>query len=113
MLTRKIAFAVTVLVFGVLSGCTKVSTQGPGGVPGAGGNPWTQHGLLRWAGVAEPDNMNPLVGNQQIETDLSMFWAGYLFNWSDQNQWVPELATGVPTTRNGGISKDGLQITYH
>ena len=95
-----------------LTGCTKVSTET--GAPGAvGGNSHTVHGLLRWGGVAEPDTMDPVVGNQQIEIDLSMFWGGYLLNWSDQNKFVPELATEEPTTKNGGISADGLAITYH
>ncbi len=63
--------------------------------------------------MSEPDNMNTLLGEQQIEIDLSMFWGGYLFNWNDQNEFEPELATEVPTTKNGDISKDGLAITYH
>ncbi len=92
------------------AGCTKVGTSTG---TGARGNPWTIHGVLRWAGVSEPDNMNPLLGEQQIEVDLSMFWAGYLFNWDDRNEFVPELATDVPTTKNGGISPDGLAFTYH
>ena len=95
-----------------LAACTRVSTET--GAPGAGaGNPHTVHGLLRWGGVAEPDSMDPVVGNQQIEIDLSMFWGGYLFNWSDQNKFEPELATEEPTTKNGGISADGLALTYH
>jgi peptide/nickel transport system substrate-binding protein len=94
-----------------LAACTKVSTET--GLPGSTGNPHTVHGLLRWGGVAEPDTMDPVVGNQQIEVDLSMFWAGYLLNWSDQNKFEPELATEEPTTKNGGISADGLAITYH
>jgi peptide/nickel transport system substrate-binding protein len=94
----------------LVAGCSKVTTStGPAG----NGNPWTVHGHLRIAGVAEPDNMNPLLGEQQIEVDLSMFWAGYLFNWSDENKYVPELATDVPTTKNGGISANGLSVTYH
>jgi peptide/nickel transport system substrate-binding protein len=97
------------LVVVSLAACTKVGTS-----TGTGhGNPWTIPGVLRIAGVSNPDNLNPLLGEQQTEIDLSMFWAGYLFNWSDQNQWVPELATDVPTTKNGGISPDGLSITYH
>src|SRR5690349_2472997 len=94
-----------------LGACSQVGTQagtGPGG-----GNPWTKPGILRWAGNSEPDNMDPVVGNQQTEVDLSMFWAGYLFNWSDENKLFPELATDVPTLANGGISKDGLSVTYH
>lgn len=95
-----------------LAGCTKVSTEAGG--PGvAAGNPHTVHGLLRWGGVSEPDTMDPVVGNQQIEIDLSMFWGGYLFNWNDRSEFEPELATAEPTTANGGISADGLSITYH
>ncbi len=110
-MTRLAAFfAVAMITTMVVSGCTKVGTSTG---QGHNGNPWTVHGVLRWAGVAEPDNMNPLLGTQQIEADLSMFWAGYLFNWNDQNQFVPELATEVPTLGNGGISPDGLTITYH
>jgi len=94
-----------------LAGCSQTGTQagtGPGGA-----NPWTKPGILRWAGNSEPDNMDPVVGNQQLEVDLSMFWAGYLFNWSDENKLYPELATVEPTLANGGISKDGRAITYH
>lgn len=100
-----------VLAAALLAGCTRLSTQS--GAPLGGGNPWTYHGVLRWAGVSNPDNLNPVVGNQQIEVDLSMFWAGYLFNWSDRNKFEPELATEEPTLKNGGISPDGLSITYH
>jgi peptide/nickel transport system substrate-binding protein len=101
------------LLFIQLAGCSKggggtQAVTGPGG-----GNSWTKHGVLRWAGVTEPDNMDPVVGNNQTEVDLSMFWAGYLFNWTDQNRLLPELAADVPTLKNGGISKDGLTITYH
>lgn len=95
----------------VLTACTKVGTSTQG--VSQGRHPWTIPGTLRIGGNAEPDNMNTELGEQQIEVDLSMFWAGYLFNWSDQNEFVPELATEVPTTKNGGISKDGLSITYH
>ncbi|HEY0797958.1 MAG TPA: hypothetical protein VGD50_02355, partial [Candidatus Baltobacteraceae bacterium] len=80
----------------VLSACTRVGTG-----PATQGNPWTRHGILRMADLAEPDNLNPVVGNQQIDIDLSLFWGGYLFNWSDANTLVPELATEVPSLGNG------------
>jgi peptide/nickel transport system substrate-binding protein len=91
-----------------LAACTRVGT-----VAGSLGNPWTQHGILRIADLEEPDTLNPLIGAQQIDFDLSMFWASYLFDWSDRNTLVPELATQVPSLRNGGISADGKTITYH
>ncbi len=54
-----------------------------------------------------------MVGNYQIDVELAELWAGMLFNWSDRNELVPELATVVPTTANGGISADGKTIVYH
>jgi peptide/nickel transport system substrate-binding protein len=77
------------------------------------GNPWTKPGILRVAAFDEPDNLNPMVGNEQAEVDLSLLWGSYLFRFNDRNEWVPELATEVPTLANGGISRDGRAFTYH
>jgi peptide/nickel transport system substrate-binding protein len=95
----------------VLSACTRVDT---GQTTTSGGrHPWTRPGVLRFAYIGDPDTLSPLVGAFQVDTDLSMFWAGYLFIYDDKNQVVPELATESPTLANGGISRDGLTITYH
>ena len=37
----------------------------------------------------------------------------WLIKWDKNNNAYPELATEVPTQANGGVSKDGLTITYH
>ena len=91
-------------------GCSRVATQT---AEIHAGNPWTEHGILRVAAIDEPDNLNPMVGNQQAEVDLSLLWAAYLYRFNDKDQWVPELATDVPTLANGGISADGRRFTYH
>jgi peptide/nickel transport system substrate-binding protein len=96
----------------VLSACTRVVETNTSGVGGER-HPWTRPGVLRLASLSDPDTLNPLLGTFQVDVDLSMFWAGYLFNYSDANELVPELATEVPTLKNRGISKDGLTITYH
>jgi peptide/nickel transport system substrate-binding protein len=70
-------------------------------------------GILRMAGNQRPDNLDPLIGTQTIDTDLSLLWGSYLFLWNDHDQFVPDLATTVPTPDNGGVSADGLTITYH
>jgi peptide/nickel transport system substrate-binding protein len=70
-------------------------------------------GVLRMAGDQQPDNLNPLIGTQTIDTDLALLWASYLFLWNDRDQFVPELATTVPSLENGGVSKNGLIVTYH
>jgi peptide/nickel transport system substrate-binding protein len=90
------------------AGCTRVSTSSRGS-----GNPWTRHGLLRIVNLAEPDSLNSVVGNEAIDGELAQLWGGMLFNWTDKNQFDPELATEVPTLRNGGISRDGKTIVYH
>jgi peptide/nickel transport system substrate-binding protein len=93
----------------LIAACTKVGTTSSAG----SGNPWTEYGVLRVANLGEPDNLNPLIGNQQIDSDLSMLWSGYFYNLDDRNQFVPELATEFPTLSNGGISRDGRTIVYH
>ena len=77
------------------------------------GNAWTKHGLLRMAGSSQPDNLNPLLGTQVIDTDLSLFWGAYLFLLDDKMRMQPELATAFPTVENGGVSRDGLRVVYH
>ncbi len=102
---------IVLVAVAALAGCTKIQTAV---APHAGaGNAWTIPGTLRVASRQEPDNLNPMLGTEVIDKDVSMFWAGYLFNWSDRNELVPELAAQVPSLANGGISKDGLTITYH
>jgi len=36
-----------------------------------------------------------------------------LGTWDAKNNLVPELATEIPTAENGGVSADGLTITWH
>lgn len=105
MQLRMLVLAVLVLA-GQAGACTRMSS----GVEST--NPWTHPGVLRWGMDGEPDNLNPMLSSLQVTVDLSMLWAGYLFNYNDRNEFEPELATVVPTQQNGGISRDGLSITY-
>ncbi|MEO9263414.1 MAG: peptide ABC transporter substrate-binding protein, partial [Candidatus Baltobacteraceae bacterium] len=74
---------------------------------------WTIPGVLRIAGREDPDNLNILLGTETVDSDLSMFFGGYLFNLNDRDELEPELATRVPTQSDGDISRDGLAVTYH
>ncbi|HEY4440828.1 MAG TPA: peptide ABC transporter substrate-binding protein [Candidatus Elarobacter sp.] len=96
------------IAIALLTSCAPAAQSTAGGR-----HPWTIPGVLRFATLGDPDTLNPLLGESQTDIDLSMFWAGYLFNWNDKNEFVPELATAVPTLANGGIAKDGRTITYH
>ncbi len=92
-----------------IAGC---ATVGNGERQAAQRNPWTKPGILRIAARQQPGNLNPLLGTQTVDTDLSMFWAAYLFRYDDRNQLVPELAAREPTLQNGDMSSDGLAVTY-
>ncbi len=103
----------TLWTLGTLAGCSRVGTTASGGGANGRVNAWTRPGVLRIVNLVEPDTLNPLLGNSQIDSDLANFWGGMLLNWSDKNEFVPELATEVPTLANGGISADGKTIVYH
>jgi peptide/nickel transport system substrate-binding protein len=61
----------------------------------------------------EPDQLNPLFSSMSYVGWLSQMVLVGLGRWDDKNNLVPELATDIPTTANGGVSADGLTITWH
>jgi len=92
----------------IAAGCTKAGTATNGRV-----NAWTHPHILIYASGGDINTLNPHL-SQMIEVgrigQLTMAW---LTRVGSRNQIVPELATEVPTATNGGVSKDGLTITYH
>ena len=107
MIGRRLAAAFAASLF--LAACSRA----PGGSASSGHNAWTIPGQLRIATRQVPDSLNPNLGTQTIDNDLAQLWGGRLFNWSDRDELVPELATRVPTQENGDISRDGLSVVYH
>jgi peptide/nickel transport system substrate-binding protein len=103
-----LAIAVVVLA---LCGCSKVTTSTGGGTQNAAAGPIP--GVLRYADIEEPENLSTLLSTQIVTADLSYLMFSYLFNYDDRDNFVPEIATEVPTLSNGGISSDGKTITYH
>ena len=85
-------------------GCSKVelARQAPANAPR----------ILRIAS-GQIDNLNTVLSGGGESTYLSYLWGAYLLVADDRNRLHPELATEIPTTANGGISRDGLTITYH
>jgi peptide/nickel transport system substrate-binding protein len=106
---KRAALLCSILCAGaLLAACTKVGLQ-----TSTSTTSHTIPGTLRYADVDEPTSLNPLLRLDAVSTDLDMFIFGFFFNLDDNMHYVPELATEVPTIANGGISKDGLTITYH
>lgn len=90
-------------------GCTRVGTST--GQPG--GNRSTIHGVLRLAIIAEPNTLNPVISGLIQEGYMEGAIFDGLVMLDDHGDVVPDLATVVPSLRNGGISRDGKTITYH
>ncbi len=92
---------------GLLAGCSKVASDS------GGEHSWTQPGVLRVAIQTEPKNLNPLLTSNTIDVFIARFMFLPLIQPNGQGVQQPLLVTEVPSTSNGGISADGLTITYH
>ncbi|MDQ2817855.1 MAG: peptide ABC transporter substrate-binding protein [Candidatus Eremiobacteraeota bacterium] len=91
----------------LVAACTHVETARTGASLSAGS------GVLRIVGLGSIQNLVPELSNSASTIDPAMNWAAWFYFINAQGELEPELATDVPTLRNGGISKDGLAITYH
>jgi peptide/nickel transport system substrate-binding protein len=61
----------------------------------------------------EPVSLNPALENGTSSAEWGLLLFSYLVKFDDRGQLVGDAATQVPTLANGGISKDGLTLTYH
>ncbi len=98
----------------LLAACTKVSDTAPGSPATGLRHPWTHPGELRIAIQSEPVTLNPVLSATTTEGLLNRLSFDTLISVkADGKTLVPILATTVPTVANGGISRDGLTISYH
>jgi peptide/nickel transport system substrate-binding protein len=68
---------------------------------------------LQVAQQREPASLNPALENGQSSTEWGFLLFSYLVKYDNRGQLVGDVATHVPSVDNGGISRDGLTITYH
>jgi peptide/nickel transport system substrate-binding protein len=101
------------LCIAVAAGCSKQPAGGPAAQSNARVNPWTRPHVLRYATAEDISTLNPVLNQQVTLGLLSSLTMAWLIKWDRNNKPFPELATQVPTMQNGGVSKDGLAITYH
>jgi peptide/nickel transport system substrate-binding protein len=60
----------------------------------------------------EPENLNTYIGVQTVITFVHKPFAEYLIDVNDKGEYFPVLVKEIPTVENGGVSPDGLTITY-
>ncbi len=92
----------------LLAACTQTSPS-QNGAQRAGG----QTGTLRIAIQQDVKNLNPLLNSNTTDSMIAFLMFEPLLHSNPSGDPVGMLAALVPTTQNGGISKDGLTITYH
>lgn len=99
-----------VIAASFVAGCTKAGT---GGTVAGGEHSWTKPGVLRIAIQSEPKNLDMVLASNTTDSMIDRLIFDPLTSADPKGEMVPVLATEVPTIENGGISKDGLTVTYH
>jgi peptide/nickel transport system substrate-binding protein len=97
------------LLVAIVAGCTRVGAP----VSPNGRHAWTVPHVLRIADISDPDHLNPYLSEMDLVYDLSSLIYSYLVISDDRGRLVGDLAATVPTPFNGGVSPDGLTVTYH
>jgi len=103
---RRFAIVIAALV---LCACSRVSQTAEGGRV----NSWTTPHVLRYSNAADVSTLNPMFSQDVTLGYMSSLTAAFLIKWDAHNLPYGELATAVPMRANGGVSADGLTITYH
>ncbi|HKU66702.1 MAG TPA: peptide ABC transporter substrate-binding protein [Candidatus Baltobacteraceae bacterium] len=85
-----------------LAACTSTRTS-----------PGTAAAQFQIAQQREPASLNPALENGQSSTEWGFLLFSYLVKYDDRGRLVGDVATQAPTIENGGISRDGLTVTYH
>lgn len=63
--------------------------------------------------TTEPISLNPLMLEGTIAGMVGSLLYSFLVTEDGNGNLVPDAATEVPSLANGGISRDGLRLTYH
>ncbi|HEY9181496.1 MAG TPA: peptide ABC transporter substrate-binding protein [Candidatus Baltobacteraceae bacterium] len=93
------AFVLAILT--ALSGCSRTAGSAPA------------DGTLTIAQIQEPRSLNPLFLDGYVTGEINGLVYSYLTVYDTRGEMIPQVAAAVPTVRNGGISRDGLHMTYH
>ncbi len=76
-------------------------------------NSWTVPGVLRVGADEEPDGLNLMYAHSAASDEISGLLFSFLLRYDRNGNYVPDLASVVPSLRNGGISRDGKTIVVH
>lgn len=102
------------IVAGACGGAASQSptATGPGPTGTAAATTGPSGGIVTVGLYQEPDNLNPYLAVQTASVLVRRLALEGLLTADPQGNYAPGLAAEVPTVANGGISADGLTITY-
>jgi peptide/nickel transport system substrate-binding protein len=76
-------------------------------------HPWTIPGVLRVGMDEEPDSLNLMFSHSASADVIAGLVYSFLLRYDSNGNYMPDLATVVPSEQNGGISRDGKTIVVH
>jgi oligopeptide transport system substrate-binding protein len=79
--------------------------------PSSGGLASNQ--VLKFPVYQNPGTWDPAEADAEVDTEIMQNVFDNLWRFDNNLNIVPDIATQVPTTSNGGISSDGLTFTVH
>lgn len=88
-----------------------VAACGGGSSPSSSGLAASQ--VLRFPYTGNPDTFDPGEADLEVDTELSQNVFDNLWRFDNSLNIVPDIASAVPSTSNGGISSDQLTYTVH
>src|SRR5690242_6540873 len=112
------AAATAILAAGCSSTGTVTGQPGTGGGSGSQGKP-QRGGTLTMLGQSDIFNLDTVSAYYTVSSMLERMFTRQLFSYGDPTgsatppPVVPDLATQIPTTANGGISDGGKTLTIH
>src|SRR5215472_16175324 len=116
---RVAAIAVAILAAASLAACSSSkSTPSSTSSTSSAGTP-VSGGTLRWVASGDVDHLDPMSAYYTATGILERAYTRQLITYPSSNDYnkaitlVPDIATAVPTTANGGISSDGKTYTFH
>ena len=69
-------------------------------------------GVLTYGSLQEPNTLNPYLSELIASIEVASLLFSGLVVMNDKGEWLPDLAREVPTLQNGGVSADGMTVTY-
>jgi peptide/nickel transport system substrate-binding protein len=100
--------AAALAILGLACGCARPAPRSNGER-----NAWTIPGVLRLGEDEEPDSLNLMFAHTAASDTIAGLLYSFVLRYDARGEYIPDLATQVPSLRNGGISPDGRRIVVH